>query len=45
MAHSNELCEFVLTDHGLTLGDEDQRTTSNDVESGWEKGRDRHGVA
>jgi circadian clock protein KaiC len=46
MAHSNELCEFVMTDHGLNLVDAAgaARATSDDVEYGSQKGRDRHAV-
>jgi circadian clock protein KaiC len=45
MAHSNELCEFVMTNHGLTLLDAGVHTTSDDVGHGVQKGLDRHGVA
>ncbi|HEV3057016.1 MAG TPA: circadian clock protein KaiC [Vicinamibacterales bacterium] len=46
MAHSNELCEFVLTDHGLNLLDAAGASyeTSDDVDHGSRKGRDRHAV-
>ena len=46
MAHSNELREFVLTDHGLTMLDAagGPRTPGDDVEHGSREGRDRHAV-
>jgi circadian clock protein KaiC len=46
MAHSNELREFVLTDHGLNLLD----AASGSIEApeaagrGAQEGRDRHAV-
>jgi circadian clock protein KaiC len=46
MAHSNELREFVLTDHGLTMLDTagGPRGTSDDVGHALREGRDRHAV-
>ncbi|HSS59862.1 MAG TPA: circadian clock protein KaiC, partial [Candidatus Limnocylindrales bacterium] len=46
MAHSNERCEFVLTNHGLHLLDADAavHTTSDDANRGSQKGHDRHAV-
>ena len=46
MAHSNELCEFVLTDRGLNLLDAAGASygTSDDVDHGSRKGPDRHAV-
>jgi circadian clock protein KaiC len=46
MAHSNELREFVLTDHGLTMLDAAGRPRglSDDVENALREGRDRHAV-
>lgn len=43
MAHSNELREFAMTDHGLALADE-PRPAAGDEERGSRKGRDRHAV-
>ena len=44
MAHSNELREFALTDHGLHMLDATggPRGTSDDVGHGSREGRDRH---
>jgi circadian clock protein KaiC len=44
MAHSNELREFVLTDHGLDILDPTggPHGTSNDVRHGPREERDRH---
>jgi len=46
MAHSNELCEFMLTDHGLNMLDAagGPRGPSDDAGHGSRKGRDRHAV-
>ena len=46
MAHSNELREFVLTDHGLHVLDADAAAhgTSDDADRDSQKGRDRHAV-
>jgi circadian clock protein KaiC len=46
MAHSNELCEFALTDHGLNMLDVagGPRGTLDDVGHGPREGRDRHAV-
>jgi circadian clock protein KaiC len=46
MAHSNELCEFVLTDHGLNLLNAADASygTSDDVGHRSRKGPDRHAV-
>jgi circadian clock protein KaiC len=46
MAHSNELREFVLTDHGLTMRDavSDPRRTPDVPDTLWE-GPDQHAVA
>ena len=46
MAHSNERCEFVLTNHGLHLLDADAAAhrTSDDANGGSQKGHDRHAV-
>ena len=46
MAHSNELCEFVMTNHGLDLldGAGAAHGISDAVEHGSRKGRDRHAV-
>jgi circadian clock protein KaiC len=45
MAHSNELCEFVMSNHGLTLLDAaDAAMGPADVGHGPRKGRDRHAV-
>lgn len=46
MAHSNELCEFMLTNHGLDLVDGcgDERRMSGGVDRGSRKGRDHHAV-
>jgi circadian clock protein KaiC len=44
MAHSNELREFALTDHGLRMVDAagGPRSTSDEVRHGRREGRDRH---
>jgi circadian clock protein KaiC len=44
MAHSNELCEFVMTNHGLTLLDAADAAigTAEDAGPCPRKGRDRH---
>jgi circadian clock protein KaiC len=44
MSHSNELCEFVMTNHGLSLRDAASAApgTANAVDDGSRKGRDRH---
>jgi circadian clock protein KaiC len=44
MAHSNELREFVLTDHGLNMFDAASQGTPDDSRHGSRKGRDRHAV-
>jgi circadian clock protein KaiC len=44
MAHSNERCEFVLTNHGLHLLDRAGQGTSDDADRGSQNGRDRHAV-
>ncbi len=46
MAHSNELCEFVMTNHGLTLLDAADAAiaTAEEAGHGPRKGRDRHAV-
>jgi circadian clock protein KaiC len=46
MAHSNELCEFVLTGRGLTLLDQTggAPAASDDVDVGSGRGRHRHAV-
>jgi circadian clock protein KaiC len=46
MAHSNELCEFVMTSHGLTLLDAVDATIgpADGMGHGPRKGRDRHAV-
>jgi circadian clock protein KaiC len=46
MAHSNELREFVLTDHGLDILEaaNGPRGTSDDIGHGSREGRDRHAV-
>jgi circadian clock protein KaiC len=46
MAHSNELCEFVLTDHGLILIDTAGASigTADDAGHAPREGRDRHAV-
>ena len=46
MSHSNESCEFVLTNQGLKLLDtaDVPRRISDDVEHGSQKGLDRHAV-
>jgi circadian clock protein KaiC len=46
MAHSNELCEFVMTNHGLNLRDAASagQRTANAVDDGSRKGSDRHAV-
>ena len=46
MAHSNERCEFVLTNHGLHLLDADAAAhrRSDDANRGSQKGHDRHAV-
>ena len=46
MAHSNELCEFVLTDHGLNLLDAAAASygTPDDVDHRSRKGPERHAV-
>jgi circadian clock protein KaiC len=46
MAHSNELCEFVMTDHGLVLLNAADATTATAEGAGHgpRKGRERHAV-
>jgi circadian clock protein KaiC len=46
MAHSNELCEFVMTNHGLNLREAASagQGTANAIDDGSRKGSDRHAV-
>jgi circadian clock protein KaiC len=44
MAHSNERCEFVLTNHGLHLLDRAGDGPSDDADRGSQKGREHHAV-
>jgi circadian clock protein KaiC len=44
MAHSNELCEFVLTDHGLMLFDPPTPVDPVHANHGYRKRDSRHAV-